>query len=257
MTCRHCLSGDIPDAATHCRHCGRKLRPTNWAKVIATVLLLTMIIGLLWIFASVAITHQKYQDARDDAGRIIRSVSTWCNSQTTDELRDVMEKETEAELAKLELSPDDARLFDVVLSNQIEAHGCGPSAQLERLNAEQLRREQVVRNARLQYARLEKEAAGAEAARQTELDKEEKEAAVENEKRERKAYVFFASPTCRADVTVNGEVIGKLPFTLPMDPGDHTILIECPDYKPWVESIHLEPKQSLNVTPSLAPASSK
>jgi hypothetical protein len=56
QTCRHCLSPELPDAATHCRHCGRRLKPSKAPLTIGLV-----IAGLILIYRDLYILLPRHK----------------------------------------------------------------------------------------------------------------------------------------------------------------------------------------------------
>ena len=49
--------------------------------------------------------------------------------------------------------------------------------------------------------------------------------------------VVVSSTPAGADITIDGKFVGNTPSTLKLAPGDHTILIASPGFKPWQRSI--------------------
>ena len=128
QTCRCCKSEDIPDGATHCRHFGKKLRPTDFGKLLAVVILCSIITLILWAFLSQFYDYTQQQEAHARAVQLVGPLSSWCNPETPADLVDVMEEEVRNELHRVDPNPDDQTMLETALQNKLEALGCGPNA---------------------------------------------------------------------------------------------------------------------------------
>ena len=126
-TCRHCLSDDIPDKATQCRHCGRRLKPIDRSNVFAAIMVTIVGLGALWIVISLLADAIQHQRALDQAHQIIEEVKYWCSPQTSEEEAETFTRQTQAQLEKLHLD-EEGSIMDAALENRLNQLGCGFSA---------------------------------------------------------------------------------------------------------------------------------
>lgn len=57
-----------------------------------------------------------------------------------------------------------------------------------------------------------------------------------------------------ADLTVDGKYMGSTPSTVRLTPGDHTVLIEKPGYKPWQRTMSVNPGGIVTIDATLVKA---
>jgi hypothetical protein len=143
QTCPHCLSTDIPDQATHCRHCTRRIKSLWPAVLVAAFMIIVLVVA--WFAVSV---YQKHQDALAKARSEIDLVKTWCMPETSDELVDQASRQFERMVGNLPLEPDEQYSLENVFANELEVRGCGTSAKAQKQIAqrrESVRHSQAVR----------------------------------------------------------------------------------------------------------------
>ena len=125
QTCRHCLSEDIPDGATHCRHCGRRLRPTHVARNIVAGVLAFIALALLINFA-------RESAARDEERLQARSeidiVRAWCNPETSEDFVEATTETFDHKVDAMDLETEEKEGLKAAFANQLELRGCGFSA---------------------------------------------------------------------------------------------------------------------------------
>jgi hypothetical protein len=65
------------------------------------------------------------------------------------------------------------------------------------------------------------------------------------------ATVLIKSTPDASDITIDGKFVGSTTSTLRLSPGEHTILIEKPGFKPWQRTITVSPNGSVTVDATL------
>ena len=65
------------------------------------------------------------------------------------------------------------------------------------------------------------------------------------------SQVSITSVPDGADITIDGKYVGGTPSILQLAPGDHTIVIEKANFKPWQRTIGVTAGSNLNINPAL------
>jgi hypothetical protein len=125
QTCRHCLSEDIPDGATHCRHCGRRLKPTHIARniIIGIVIFIALALYINFARESAARDEERFQ-ARSE----IDTVKVWCSPETPEDFVEARTKTFEQKVDAMDLEMEEKQGLNSAFANQLELHGCGFTA---------------------------------------------------------------------------------------------------------------------------------
>lgn len=124
--CRYCRSDDIPDAATHCKHCGKRLKPSQ-APLI--VILLVIVAAILWALIAWAQTNSARESARSQARIEIDSLkAVHCTPDIAEEFDEVNTRKFEDELDRSPLDLEEKESLKAAFANGMELSGCGFSA---------------------------------------------------------------------------------------------------------------------------------
>jgi hypothetical protein len=128
QTCRSCLSNDLPDGATHCRHCGRRLAPSRAPLIV--IISIIAICALWWIASAIRAATDR--SASRERLRIERdSILAICGPHPDEAAISVIEDASETFKAHLAASPldfDEREQIEAGFENQLEIHGCGFNA---------------------------------------------------------------------------------------------------------------------------------
>ena len=125
QTCHHCLSEDIPDGAAHCRHCGRRLKPTHTTRNIVIGAVVLMALALILNFArKSALRHGERLRARSE----IDTVKAWCGPQTPVEIVEAATKTFGQKVDATDLGKEEKEGLEAAFANQLDLNGCGLSA---------------------------------------------------------------------------------------------------------------------------------
>ena len=212
QTCRSCLSADIPDGATHCRHCGRRLRPSEFAQFVKVVLPWVGILAILIIiWATVLQPRMEHEKKLAQAHHIIDNVKIWCSPTLSDEEVDLFERRDQTALDDLALG-EDASMINALYSNQVEVSGCGYNAR---------RAAELAAQARARKA--------AQAPR----------AAAEKPQEEQEPSVTINPKPSDAVIYVDGEFWSGGWGALHLSPGGHSIRATYDNCKPFEQQFHL------------------
>jgi hypothetical protein len=125
-TCPSCCADDLPDAATHCKHCGRRIKPVHLARNIILLLLLLLLCYV--IYAGAIAPALAHADARDQARALVEDPKFWCNPDTPESIAEARSEEIEAKIDKLDLDGSEKSNFRALFENQLELLGCGFNA---------------------------------------------------------------------------------------------------------------------------------
>src|SRR5271167_4094853 len=106
QTCRHCLSADIPDGATHCRHCGRRLKPSKAPIVVIIIIVVAAL--LAWGISATRSANQRDFD-RAQLKMEMDSMKETCSPTSPQELLDVETAAFNKHLEKSSLDADEQR----------------------------------------------------------------------------------------------------------------------------------------------------
>ncbi|MGA3327506.1 MAG: hypothetical protein ABSF45_23840 [Terriglobia bacterium] len=118
-TCRFCLSDDLPDAATHCKHCGKRVQPRLSSQdQKALTLALVIVIGLFGTFYA-ALQSQKHEDARAKARELVDALRFVCASDTPAEIADDVSAKTQAAIGQLDLEPEELIVFQASVDSRL------------------------------------------------------------------------------------------------------------------------------------------
>jgi hypothetical protein len=212
-TCRHCLSEDLPDAATHCRHCGKRQRPSHAPAIIGLMIFVVLTVWAIWAFG--VAPYLAHQEALLEAHEIINKVNLWCSDETASDLVDVFEFRDRAKLEKLDLG-EDRLTMAVALGNRMEQLGCGPAAQLQRWDRAQAERAQKEKEARKAWAH-------------------------------RNGAVWITSFPPGSTLIIDGRLVGETPISLTPSPGHHILRAVLLGYKSVDDSFEVIPGQEKSI----------
>ncbi len=112
--CRFCLSPDVPDAASHCRHCGKRLVPSQAPKFI--ILTIIFLGAVAWGLSALRSAAQRDFDRRDLKGQI-EVMQKACNPSDPFELRQMDSTAFEKRLAASSLDPEEQNMLSVAWDN--------------------------------------------------------------------------------------------------------------------------------------------
>ena len=59
-TCPYCLSEDLPDASTHCKHCGKRLKPSQ-APIVIIIIIVVVALAAWGISALRSATQRDFE----------------------------------------------------------------------------------------------------------------------------------------------------------------------------------------------------
>ena len=128
QTCHSCLSSDIPDGATHCRHCGRRLKPSRAPLIV--IISIVAACGLWW--AASAIRSVTDRDASRERLKIERdSILSICGPHPSEASIAVIDDATQtfrAHVSASPLDPIEQEQIEAGFENQLEVRGCGWNA---------------------------------------------------------------------------------------------------------------------------------
>jgi len=126
QTCRSCLSEDIPDQATRCRHCGRRLGPSRAPLVVFIVLVVGVILWALIVWAPSAGSRNA---ARSQARIEINSLKNFhCSPDIAEEFDRVNTSRFQNEVDRSSLDLEEKEMLRAEFANAMELAGCGFSA---------------------------------------------------------------------------------------------------------------------------------
>jgi hypothetical protein len=122
-TCPSCCADDLPDAATHCKHCGRRIKPLHlWAVIPLSLFILLMCYAFSVRLILPAFAHA---EAREEAHRLIDQAKYFCTPNAPKSVVEALSTDIKDKIDKLDLDDPDKRSFEVLFDNQLELLGCG------------------------------------------------------------------------------------------------------------------------------------
>lgn len=125
QTCRACRSEDIPDKATHCRHCGRRLKPSELPATLGLVAFILILIYMLWTRAlAPAMAHA---EAREKARRLVDDLQNYCSPTLPPADENLAIQLNREKLRELDLDYNDRTIFEASFDNRLAQLGCGRS----------------------------------------------------------------------------------------------------------------------------------
>jgi type II secretory pathway pseudopilin PulG len=129
QTCRSCRSDDIPDGATHCRHCGRRVGPSRAPVIVILVIAGVVVLAGLVSLISYARDQNAKSAARDHARMEIDSLkAVHCTPDIAEDFDSINTHRFENELDSSPLEPDEKEMLRAAFANGMELAGCGFNA---------------------------------------------------------------------------------------------------------------------------------
>jgi len=126
QTCRSCLAGDIPDGATHCRHCGRRLKPS---RVPFIIFAMVVALGGLVILVVWANSVSERDAACSRAHIEIEALkAVHCTPDIAEQFESVNTAQFEHELESSTLDFEEKQMLTAEFHNAMEISGCGFNA---------------------------------------------------------------------------------------------------------------------------------
>ena len=126
QTCRSCLANDLPDGATRCRHCGRRLKPSRAPVIITLVVFGVGGLLVLGVWTNSAIDRET---ARTQAHIEIDSLkAVHCTPDIAEQFERVNTERFESELEKSTLNLEEKQMLLAQFHNGMELSDCGFNA---------------------------------------------------------------------------------------------------------------------------------
>ncbi len=211
-TCRFCLSDDIPDQASHCRHCGKRL---HWGKPFAISLAVALGIVLCFFLVSEARSTVVLESQRSNLKIKLDSMKGVCNAGLSEDFVDAQTTDFQNSIDVSSLPWDDRQSLEVAWDNMLEIGGCGPHARLQAETAKRLK---------------------AEASRKRFL------ASFQICPPPGTSFMVITTPP-GAEISLDGDPAGKSPKRLCVSEGVHDISLSVDGMQIWADSLDVVPGQ--------------
>lgn len=122
--CPYCLWQDLPDQATHCQHCGKRVVKRRSAGIVIIIVLILVSVGYLtW-----RDTHGPAEIRRQARGLMDRAYALCDPTTAQDPARMAAIAQTRRALGRLHLYQSEKFSLLTVFDNQLNLRGCGEEA---------------------------------------------------------------------------------------------------------------------------------